>query len=220
MRSATNGGISSASTTPNSHAQQHLHNHSANLGRIPPNADLNTPEALITLDKNTRNHCNHCIDERLISSRFQGRRNSPTTVNIQRWPRGYIFMGKEAEKVMNEEWRVRRRRKRRDGQMAPQSWINYGMRFTGYWMSMWGHALVSLVGLGGRLTSKGRKPYLHESRHNHAMRRPRGLGGRFLAADEVAEIERTKGNGGVGGRIGGCPERGSVHRESVVGALS
>lgn len=65
---------------------------------------------------------------------------------------------------------------------------------------------------------RARKPYLHESRHNHATRRVRGAGGRFLNAEEARRVlekrkasEIFKGDGdGDGDGDGSSSSQGDV----------
>ncbi|KAG0041171.1 Transcriptional activator [Gryganskiella cystojenkinii] len=99
-------------------------------------------------------------------------------------PAGYVLGQVEAPQIEEQEEPLYVNAK----QPAPGSKTREGRK---YHRILKRRAARAALEAENRLMQRGKK-YLHESRHKHAMRRPRGPGGRFLTATEIAAMEELE----------------------------
>ena len=73
--------------------------------------------------------------------------------------------------------------------------------------------------LESRRKTIARQQFLHESRHNHACKRPRGPQGRFLTKDELEQRKRVEENSSNDGDNNGNGSSTSVNEDTAAPSL-
>jgi len=106
-------------------------------------------------------------------------KSQPTYVNAKQYDR--IIKRREARRKLEEYYSKRRKQSKIE---RPRSGAKRG------------HGAMESEASSGpdgkeNGASNGRRAYIHESRHKHAMKRPRGPGGRFLTKDELVEYYKN-----------------------------
>lgn len=66
-----------------------------------------------------------------------------------------------------------------------------------------------------RADIRTRKPYMHESRHAHAARRPRGVGGRFVTREQCGKLRISSQERIDRSKAKTCPDYPSEHQVTM-----